>query len=56
LKIIDRAPVIEQYENERQVDYVFDANSYKQWIEKAEEPLIGINLGAQLGGSRGSKC
>ena len=50
LKIIDRAPVIEQYENERQVEYVFDANSYKQWIEKAEEPLRSASILARNSG------
>jgi hypothetical protein len=29
LKIIDRAPIIEQYPNERQVEYVFDAKAYQ---------------------------
>ena len=50
LKIIDRAPVIEQYENERQVEYVFDANSYQQWIEKAEEPLRSASILARNSG------
>ena len=50
LKIIDRAPVIEQYENERQVEYVFEANSYKQWIEKAEEPLRSASILARNSG------
>src|SRR6266436_1587743 len=39
LKIIDKAPVIEQYQNERQVEYVFDESTYQRWIDKAEEPL-----------------
>jgi integrase len=50
LKIIDRAPIIEQYENERQVDYVFDAKSYQQWIEKAEEPLRSASILARNSG------
>jgi integrase len=50
LKIIDRAPVIEQYANERQVEYVFDANSYKEWIEKAEEPLRSASILARNSG------
>ncbi len=50
LKIIDRAPVIEQYENERQVEYVFDAKSYQQWIEKAEEPLRSASILARNSG------
>ena len=50
LKIIDRAPVIEQYENERQVEYVFDAKSYHQWIEKAEEPLRSASILARNSG------
>jgi len=29
LKIIGKAPVIEQYQNERQVEYVVDANTYQ---------------------------
>ena len=50
LKIIDRAPIIEQYENERQVEYVFDAKSYQQWIEKAEEPLRSASILARNSG------
>jgi hypothetical protein len=50
LKVIDRAPVIEQYENERQVEYVFDAKSYRQWIEKAEEPLRSASILARNSG------
>ena len=50
LKIIDRAPIIEQYENERQVEYVFDAKSYQQWIEKAEEPLRSASILARQSG------
>jgi hypothetical protein len=41
---LPRAPVIEQYENERQVEYVFDAKSYQQWIEKGEEPLRSASI------------
>ena len=50
LKIIDRAPIIEQYENERQVEYVFDGKSYQQWIEKAEEPLRSASILARQSG------
>ncbi len=50
LKIIDRSSVIEQYENERQVEYVFDAKSYQQWIEKAEEPLRSASILARNSG------
>jgi hypothetical protein len=45
-----RAPVIEQYENERQVEYVFDAKSYRQWIEKGEEPLRSASILARNSG------
>jgi hypothetical protein len=50
LKIIDRAPVIEQYPNERQVEYVFDAKVYQQWIENAEEPLRSASILARNSG------
>jgi integrase len=50
LKIIDRAPVIEQYQNERQVEYVFDTKAYQQWIEKAEEPLRSASILARNSG------
>ncbi len=48
LKIIDKAPVIEQYQNERQVEYVFDANTYQLWVDNAEEPLRSASILAQL--------
>jgi integrase len=50
LKIIDRAPVIEQYQNERQVEYVFDTKAYQQWIENAEEPLRSASILARNSG------
>jgi integrase len=50
LKIIDRAPVIEQYPNERQVEYVFDPKDYQQWIENAEEPLRSASILARNSG------
>ena len=50
LKIIDRVPVIEQYQNERQVEYVFDAKAYQQWIENAEEPLRSASILARNSG------
>jgi integrase len=50
LKMIDCAPVIEQYQNERQVEYVFDTKAYQQWIEKAEEPLRSASILARNSG------
>src|SRR5205807_9055377 len=50
LKIIDKAPVIEQYQNERQVEYVFDANTYQLWIDSAEEPLRSASILARNSG------
>jgi hypothetical protein len=50
LKIIDKAPVIEQYQNERQVEYVFDANTYGVWIANAEEPLRSASILARKSG------
>jgi integrase len=44
LKIIDNAPVIEQYQNERQVEYVFDADTYQLWLDNAEEPLRSASI------------
>ena len=44
LKIIDKAPVIEQYQNERQVEYVFDEATYQLWISNAEEPLRSASI------------
>lgn len=44
LKIIDKAPVIEQYQNERQVEYVFDDPTYQLWIANAEEPLRSASI------------
>jgi integrase len=44
LKIIDKAPVIEQYQNERQVEYVFDPDTYQLWIDNAEEPLCSASI------------
>src|SRR5215469_322435 len=44
LKIIDKAPVIEQYQNERQVEYVFDDAMYQLWISNAEEPLRSASI------------
>jgi len=50
LKIIDKAPVIEQYQNERQVEYVFDAHTYQLWIDNAEEPLRSASILARNSG------
>jgi hypothetical protein len=50
LKIIDKAPVIEQYQNERQVEYVFDAGTYQLWIDNAEEPLRSASILARNSG------
>ena len=36
---MNKTRVIEQYQNERQVEYVFDASTYQLWIDNAEEPL-----------------
>lgn len=44
LKVIDKAPVIEQYQNERQVEYVFDDATYQLWISNAEEPLRSASI------------
>lgn len=44
LKIIDKAPVIEQYQNERQVEFVFDVDTYHLWIDNAEEPLSSASI------------
>ncbi len=44
LKIIDKAPVIEQYQNERQVEYIFDDATYQLWIANAEEPLRSASI------------
>jgi hypothetical protein len=50
LKIIDKAPVIEQYQNERQVEYVFDASTYQLWVDNAEEPLRSASILARNSG------
>src|SRR6266481_1666488 len=50
LKIIDKAPVIEQYQNERQVEYVFDAATYQLWLDNAEEPLRSASVLARNSG------
>src|SRR6266436_2285407 len=50
LKIIDKAPVIEQYQNERQVEYVFDAATYHLWLDNAEEPLRSASILARNSG------
>jgi integrase len=50
LKIIDKAPVIEQYQNERQVEYVFDDPMYQLWISNAEEPLRSASILARHSG------
>ena len=50
LKIIDKAPVIEQYQNERQVEYVFDTGTYQLWIDNAEEPLRSASILARNSG------
>jgi integrase len=50
LKVIDKAPVIEQYQNERQVEYVFDEASYQLWLDNAEEPLRSASILARNSG------
>src|SRR5437879_9294819 len=50
LKIINKTPVIEQYQNERQVEYVFDASTYQLWIDNAEEPLRSASTLARNSG------
>jgi len=50
LKIIDKAPVIEQYQNERQVEYVFDEVTYQLWLDNAEEPLRSASVLARNSG------
>jgi len=50
LKIIDKAPVIDQYQNERQVEYVFDEATYQLWISNAEEPLRSASILARNSG------
>jgi hypothetical protein len=50
LKVIDKAPVIEQYQNERQVEYVFDTGTYQLWIHNAERPLRSASILARNSG------
>jgi integrase-like protein len=50
LKIIDKAPIIEQYQNERQVEFVFDASTYQLWLDNAEEPLRSASILARNSG------
>jgi hypothetical protein len=50
LKIIDKAPVIELYQNERQVEYVFDQATYQLWISNAEEHLRSASILARNSG------
>ena len=50
--IIDKAPVIERYQNERQVEYIFDANTYQLWIDSDEEPLRSASILARNSGIR----
>jgi integrase len=50
LKIIDKAPVIEQYQNERQVEFVFDDATYQLWTANAEEPLRSASILARNSG------
>ncbi len=50
LKVIDKAPVIEQYQNERQVEYVFDEATYQLWLNNAEEPLRSASILARNSG------
>jgi hypothetical protein len=50
LKIIDKAPVIDQYQNERQVEYVFDDATYQLWIDNAEELLRSASILARNSG------
>ena len=45
-----KAPVIEQYQNERQVEYVFDAITYRLWIDNAEETLCSASILARDSG------
>ena len=42
--------MIEQYQNERQVEYVFDASTYQLWIDNAEEPLRSASTLARNSG------
>jgi hypothetical protein len=48
--IIDKAPVIEQYQNERQVECIFDANTYQLWIDSDEEALRSASILARNSG------
>jgi hypothetical protein len=48
--MIDKAPVIEQYRNERQVECIFDANTYQLWIDSDEEPLRSASILARSSG------
>jgi len=42
--------VIDQYQNERQVEYVFDEATYQLWISNAEEPLRSASILARNSG------
>jgi hypothetical protein len=48
--IIEKAPVIEQFQNERQVEYIFDANTYQLWIDSDEEALRSASILARNSG------
>jgi len=57
LKVIDKAPVIEQYQNERQVEYVFDAATYHLWLDNAEERRCARRrFSRATRASRASRC
>jgi len=49
LKIMDKAPVIEQYQNERQVEYVFDVNTIICGSRTRKSRALGGRFRAQLG-------
>jgi len=48
--------VIEQYQNERQVEYVFDEVTYQLWLDNAEEPLRSRRFWRATLASRASRC